>query len=184
MLISLGASSKSLVQPSAPTLTAEEEGLVRLLRTKGLSIKGLEDGKRKALRSMLHDMHVVRGVSLSDIAKLIGNKSSGYTSWLCRQLGVEARPFEEARLKGIREKRRKYERKPFDGSDEDRAYLLGFRHGDLSIFKPWKGVVRASTSTTHPSLVQLFDLLFARYGTFTNFLGSRATQRPTSGTSR
>ncbi|HXY56855.1 MAG TPA: LAGLIDADG family homing endonuclease [Nitrososphaerales archaeon] len=103
-------------------------------------------------------------MSLNDIAVLLGNKTSGYTSWLCRQLDVPRRPFEEARLKAIREKRRKYERKPFDGTDEDKAYLLGLRHGDLSASRPWKGVVRVSTSTTHPAMADLFRSLFEPYG--------------------
>jgi intein/homing endonuclease len=105
-----------------------------------------------------------RRVSLNDLAKLIGTKTSGYTSWVCRQLGVRRRPFEEARLRGIREKRRKYERKPFDGTEEDKAYLLGLRHGDLSVSRPWKGVVRVSTSTTHPAMAELFRSLFDPYG--------------------
>jgi hypothetical protein len=95
---------------------------------------------------------------------MIGNKTSGYTSWLCKQLGVPARPFEEARLKGIKEKRRKYERKPFDGTDEDKAYLLGLTHGDLTVSEPWNSVVRISTSTTHPAMVDLFRKLFEPYG--------------------
>jgi len=138
--------------------------MLALLRTKGLSIRGLDEDKRQELRAFLDHLHNTEGMSLNDIAKLIGNKTSGYTSWVCRQLGVKPRPFEEARLKGIREKRRKYERRPFDGTDEDRAYLLGLRHGDLSVSKPWKGVVRVSTSTTHPAMVQLFRSLFEPYG--------------------
>ncbi|HZW84769.1 MAG TPA: hypothetical protein VFE91_02560, partial [Nitrososphaerales archaeon] len=102
--------------------------------------------------------------SLNDVSKLIGNKTSGYSSWVCKQLGVEVRPFEEARLKGIREKRRKYERRPFDGTDEDKAYLLGLRHGDLSVSRPFNGAVRVSTSTTHPAMAELFHSLFSPYG--------------------
>jgi hypothetical protein len=71
--------------------------------------------------------------SRSATSKLIGNKTSGYTSWLTRPLGIQPRGFEEARLKGIKEKVRKYERRPFSGTDEDKAYLFGMRHGDLSI---------------------------------------------------
>ncbi|MDG6991332.1 MAG: hypothetical protein JRM99_07955, partial [Nitrososphaerota archaeon] len=130
----------------------------------GLSIKDLDDPKREQLRLFLDYLHNTRGMSLNDVAKLIGNKTSGYTSWVCRKLGVKRRPFEEARLKGIREKRRKYERKPFDGSDEDKAYLLGLRHGDLSVSRPWKGVVRVSTSTTHPAMALLFHALFDPHG--------------------
>ncbi len=145
-------------------LDDSQERLLALLRTKGLSIKDLDPTKRAQLRGLMDHLHNGQGLSLNDIAKLLGNKTSGYTSWLCRQLGVKRRPFEEARLKGIREKRRKYERRPFDGTDEDRAYLLGLRHGDLSVSRPWKGVVRVSTSTTHPAMVELFRSLFEGYG--------------------
>ena len=134
------------------------------MRTKGLSIKDMDEERRESLRLLLTDLHIARGISLTDIAKLVCNKTIGYTSWLCKQLGVEARPFEEARLKGIREKRRKYERKPFGGTVEDKAYMLGLRHGDLSVSRPWKGVVRVSTSTTHPAKVGLFRSLFERHG--------------------
>jgi hypothetical protein len=151
-----------LKEPAA--LDEQQERLLALMRTKGLSIKELDENRRTELRDFLDYLHNKKGLSLNDIAKLIGNKTSGYTSWLCRQLGVSRRPFEEARLKGIREKRRKYERKPFDGTDEDKAYLLGLRHGDLSVSKPWKGVVRVSTSTTHPAMADLFRSLFEPYG--------------------
>ena len=138
--------------------------LLSLLRTKGLSIKNLDERKKRELREFLDNLCNKQGRSLNDVAKMIGNKTSGYTSWLCRQLGVTVRPFEEARLRGIKEKRRKYERRPFDGTDEDRAYLLGLRHGDLSVSKPWNGAIRVSTSTTHPAMAELFRSLFERYG--------------------
>jgi LAGLIDADG-like domain len=151
-----------LEEPAA--LVERQERLVALIRTKGLSIKELDEDRKVELRDFLDYLHNTKGMSLNDIAKMIGNKTSGYTSWLCRQLGVSRRPFEEARLKGIREKRRKYERKPFDGTEEDKAYLLGLRHGDLSVSKPWNGVVRVSTSTTHPAMADLFRSLFEPYG--------------------
>jgi len=141
-----------------------QESLLSLMRTEGFSVKYMEEAKKAELRRFLLFLHVDRGMSLNDVATLVGNKTSGYTSWLYRQLGIRCRPFEEARLKGIREKRRKYERKPFDGTEEDRAYLLGMRHGDLSVSKPWRGVVRVSTSTTHPAMADLFHSLFEPYG--------------------
>jgi hypothetical protein len=159
----MGASLQTLPQQQL-SLDDTQESLLALLRTKGLSVKGLDDKSKEELREFLDYLHNSKGMSLTDIAKLIGNKTSGYTSWVCRQLGVPRRPFEEARLKGIREKRRKYERKPFDGTDEDRAYLLGLRHGDLTVSVPWKGAVRVSTSTTHPAMVQLFRSIFEPYG--------------------
>lgn len=145
-------------------LAVDQEASLALLRTKGLSIKELDEKTKEDLRKLLEYLHNSRGLSLTDIAKLIGNKTSGYASWVCRELGVKVRPFEEARLKGIREKRRKYERKPFDGTDEGKAYLMGLRQGDLSVSRPWNGVVRVSTSTTHPAMANLFRQLFEPYG--------------------
>jgi len=161
--ISPGVRLDSLAQ--LPGRAGRRSGeVLALLRTRGFSIKYLDDRKRAELREFMDYLHNTKGLSLNDIAKLVGNKTSGYTSWLCRQLGVPRRPFEVARLKGIREKRRKYERKPFDGTEEDKAYLLGLRHGDLSVSRPWRGVVRVSTSTTHPAMAELFRSLFEPFG--------------------
>src|SRR5207245_8394163 len=92
--------------------------------------------------------------------KLIGNKTSGYTSWLTRQLGIQPRDFEDARLAGIHKKVRKYERKPFDGTEEDKAYLLGIRHGDLSASRPFGNATRVSMSTTHATQADISTNLF------------------------
>jgi hypothetical protein len=59
-------------------VTDEEQRALELLRTKGLSIRNLPDKQREALRKFVYDIHVVRGVSLSDLAKLIGNKTGGF----------------------------------------------------------------------------------------------------------
>ncbi len=152
----------------AITTDQEEDKLViELLRTPGLSIKYLDEPTKERIRRFIQRTHIEKGVSLCDVAKMIGNKTSGYTSWLTAQLEIQARPFEEARLKAIKEKRRKYERRPFDGTKEDRAYLLGLRHGDVSVTKPWPNAVeaiRVSTSTTHPAMAELFRNLFSPYG--------------------
>ncbi len=145
-------------------LTPEEKQVIELLRTPKLSIKYLDDETKQKIRRFLQRLHHEERISLSDIAKLIGNKTSGYTSWLTRQLGIQPRDFEEARLAGIHTKVRKYERKPFDGTDEHKAYLLGLRHGDLSVSRPFGDAVRVSTSTTIPAMANLFTELFSPYG--------------------
>jgi hypothetical protein len=83
---------------------------------------------------------------------------------MTRQLGIKSRDFEEAPLDGIHKKVRKYERKPFDGTDEDKAYMLGLKHGDLYAYSPFRDAIRVSTSTTHPALANLFTNLFGQYG--------------------
>jgi hypothetical protein len=141
----------------------EKEAVFELLRYPNLSIRHLDEATRARVRGLVYSLHIEKGVSLGDIAAGIGNKSSGYSSWLARQLGVQPRKFEEAQRLGIR-KIRKHERKPFDGSDEDRAYMLGLKHGDLYAHRPFGDVVVVSTSTTHPAMYRLFESLFGPYG--------------------
>lgn len=148
----------------AADAAAEEGRVLELLRTPGLSIKYLDEETKERIRRFVIRKHIEEGLSLGDLAKLIGNKTSGYTSWLTRQLGIQPRAFEEARLKGIHEKVRKYERKPFDGTDDDKCYLLGLTHGDLSVSRPFGDATRVSTSTTHPKMAELFRSLFEPYG--------------------
>ena len=81
-----------------------QRSLLALIRTKGFSVKYMDETKKGELRRFLLFLHVEKGMSLNDVAVLVGNKTSGYTSWLYKQLGIEYRPFEEARLKGIRER--------------------------------------------------------------------------------
>jgi hypothetical protein len=151
--------------PDEPVrLTAEEKSVIDLLQYKNLSIRHLDPETKGRVKAAMEGLHWTRELSLNDIADLVGNKTSGYSSYLFKELGIKARPFEEARLKGIHEKVRKYERKPFDGTDEDKAYMLGLKHGDLYAYNPFGDAVRVSTSTTHPALANLFTEVFGRYG--------------------
>ena len=50
-----------------------QEPLLALMRTKGLSIKELDDKQKEELRQFLEYLHVTKGMSLTDVAKLIGN---------------------------------------------------------------------------------------------------------------
>lgn len=156
------AASKGVA--AVDNLTEEEKQVIELLRTPKLSIKYLDEDRKEKVRRFFQHWYIEKGLSQGDIAKLIGNKTSGYVSWTAKQLGILARDFEEARLKGIHEKVRKYERKPFDGTDEDKAYLLSLRHSDLSASIPFGDAIRVSTSTTHPAMIQLFTGLFSPYG--------------------
>ncbi|MDA4135755.1 MAG: LAGLIDADG family homing endonuclease [Thaumarchaeota archaeon] len=142
----------------------DDDSIIELLRTPGLSIKYLDEETKEWIRGFIRRNHIEKGMSLSDMAKLIGNKTSGYTSWLARQVGIRPRDFEEARLAGIHKKVRKYERRPFNGTNQDKAYLLGLKHGDFSACTPFGDVTRVSTSTTHPALINLFTDLFSPYG--------------------
>jgi hypothetical protein len=142
----------------------EREELLILLRKKNLRTSNLTEQTKQRLKILLEKLHRDEMLSLNDISSLIGNKTSGYVSWLMKQLGIKAIGFEESRLRSIRRKRRKYERKAFCGSDKEKAYLLGLTHGDLSVTQPWKNVIKVTTSTTHPATAKLFFELFGGYG--------------------
>jgi hypothetical protein len=145
-------------------LTAEEGAVIELLRNKDLSIRHIDFEVKVRIRVAMEQLHWTRELSLNDIADLVGNKTSGYSSWLFNQLDLRPRPFEEARLKGVAKHLRIYQRRPFDGTDEDKAYILGLKHGDLSAYVPFGNVTRVSTSTTHPALAELFASLFSPFG--------------------
>lgn len=60
----------------------------------------------------------------------------------------------------------KYPRKDFCGSPEEKAYLLGFRYGDLYISKthPDSPTIRASTNSGKLEQLSLVRDLFCKYG--------------------
>jgi len=59
-----------------------------------------------------------------------------------------------------------YEKRPFSGSLEEKAYMIGFRLGDLNVYKPYKNsqiyVVRCHT--TLQDQVEVIQSLFSPYG--------------------
>lgn len=60
----------------------------------------------------------------------------------------------------------KYAKNDFDGSEQDRAYILGFRVGDLNVYTTSKTskVIIARTNSTHNHQIQLMRSLFGKYG--------------------
>lgn len=63
-------------------------------------------------------------------------------------------------------KRFKYKKKQFDGSDEVKAYMFGFRIGDLNVYSPNKNsrIVVARCHTTIRNQVRVIQKLFGKYG--------------------
>lgn len=69
-------------------------------------------------------------------------------------------------LKKKTEMRVKYRKKPFQGSLEEKAYILGFRLGDLNVYKPYKNskILVIRCHTTIRSQAYLIRSLFYEYG--------------------
>lgn len=57
-------------------------------------------------------------------------------------------------------------RNSFDGSLEDKAYLIGFRIGDLRVRKMYKNseTILIDCGSTHPEQISLIKSLFSKYG--------------------
>lgn len=79
-----------------------------------------------------------------------------------RRYGIKTRTIQEG--KALTKPR--YPRKDFDGTLNDKAYLIGFRLGDLYIRKthPNSPTVQVHTNTTRQEQVVLMKNLFCRYG--------------------
>jgi uncharacterized coiled-coil DUF342 family protein len=77
----------------------EREELLILLRKKNLRISRLTEQTKQRLKVLVEKLHRDEMLSLNDISSLIGNKTSGYVSWLMKKLGIKAIGFEESRLR-------------------------------------------------------------------------------------
>lgn len=97
----------------------------------------------------------------------------------CDAITVRNRIIEAAiPLKSKSEAQTHFFRRSFDGTEQEKAYMLGFRYGDLNVYQP-KGASRTIVVRSHSTLVpqgDLFISLFEHYGTITVSEGRRSTQ--------
>src|SRR4029077_15056091 len=102
----------------------ESEVLALLARTRRVDKRWLDDEEVQRIRKVLIKLHNVKMLSLLRISKEIG---CSYTKvWgLCRALEVPTRGVAEADRHASGQ-RRKRPKRPFDGIDEEKAYMLGF----------------------------------------------------------
>lgn len=66
--------------------------------------------------------------------------------------------------------RSRYAKRDFDGTDIERAYMLGFRLGDLNVYKPkYKNteIIVVRCHSTIPAQIKVFASLFNKYGRVT-----------------
>lgn len=114
--------------------------------------------KRKEIsRAILENLYFDKGLPLRTIAT---------------NLGI-SEPTVRDRFKGhglVLRKRGswmiKYPKTPFNGDEQEKAYILGFRIGDLNVYLPSERstIIVARTNSTHDDQIQLMHLLFGKYG--------------------
>lgn len=106
---------------------------------------------------ILESLYADERLSSWTIANRFG-VSRSHVLTLLRQYDIPVRTRAEAH--------KRYSRRPFDGSCEDKAYLLGFAVGDLRVRKQYKEseTIGIACSSTHPAQIALIQNLFSPYG--------------------
>src|SRR3989338_8162126 len=109
-----------------------------------------------------------RRLSQQKIADLVGCSQGTITNRI-REWRVTTRSKAHMRIR--------YAKRQFSGNQREKAYLLGFRLGDLNVYKPTKKseifVVRCHTAVFEQ--VRLIKSLFQEYG------GVKVSNSPTNG---
>ncbi len=129
------------------------------------------ESKYKISKKELINLYVKQKLSTHQIAKRYRCSSSIISSKL-KKHGIKARSVSEGirltnneRLKAIARAVSKYAKKDFDGTDIEKAYLIGFRLGDLHASKKEHGVtIYIQCWTTKIEQLILMNELFKNYG--------------------
>jgi DNA-binding CsgD family transcriptional regulator len=122
-----------------------------------LKLHNIQSRPRKRIsltEAVLRLLYVREKLSLKDIADKHGYSAAGVLKKL-REYEIERRSISETSTKHP-----KYD---FDGSATEKAYVIGFRLGDLGI-RSRGNLVYVSSSTTKEPQVKLIHDLFSAYG--------------------
>jgi hypothetical protein len=105
----------------------------------------------------LHDLYWNKGLSTRALAREFGTYQGTVLRWM-RKYNIPRRDRIQAVVKGCS----KYVKTPFNGTLQDKAYLLGFSFADLGRRRHGYQV-RVAACTTHPSFGNLFKTSFERF---------------------
>lgn len=127
--------------------------------------------KYKISKKKLVNLYEKQKLSTHQIAKRYGCSGSIISSKL-KKYGIKTRNVSEGikltnneRLKAISKAVSKYAKKDFDGADIEKAYLIGFRLGDLNAYKKDYGeTIYIQCGTTRIEQLILMNELFKNYG--------------------
>jgi hypothetical protein len=127
-----------------------ESTILYHLKKNGISRRDAAAHIRKVTDSMV-DERILRyqnGESLKQIAGTSFNPVTVFNH--LHQRGLQLRDKVEAQIKAVT----KFQKTPFDGNEEDKAYLLGLARGDLNVARHGR-TIRVKTSSTHPAMIDL-----------------------------
>jgi len=136
-----------------------ESTVLYQLKRNGIRRRDAAHHLRKVSEEMV-DKWITRYQAGESLKQIAGEEFSPVTVFLhLRKRGIKLRDKVEAQIQAVT----KYERRPFQGDDNERAYLVGFTKGDCQVLQHGRAI-RIRTSTTHPAMAELFANLFGCYG--------------------
>src|SRR2546428_7189225 len=119
-----------------PNPKSGESMVLWYLKKFGIKRRDRVEHIRKVTDEMV-DQWVRRYVAGESLKQIAGDLVGSVTVFLhLKKRGVQLRDKVEAQITAVT----KYQRKPFSGSDEEKAYLSGFRTGDLDAVKHGRAV--------------------------------------------
>lgn len=122
-----------------------------------LVLNGIRPRPRKRIaltKSILVQLYLNQKKSLKGIAKAYGYSPAGILK-KCKEYDIPRRSISETSTK--------HEKHNFNGTRTDKAYLIGFRLGDLGI-RERKNLLHISSGTTKLVQANLIQKLFLSYG--------------------
>lgn len=110
----------------------------------------------------LRELYLERKLSIPQIAELYGCANETIRQRLLKH-NIPIRSFSHAHLV---QHGTYNEYRDFDGDDRDKAYLLGFRLGDLNVRRmhATSEIISVSCGSSRPEQIELIQQLFAHYG--------------------
>lgn len=114
-------------------------------------------GNRKAVnisKEVLYDLYHHKKLTQKQIARKFGHSRYGVQRWM-KIYKIKSRNFSESNTK--------YPKYNFNNNLIEKAYLIGFRLGDLNVNKIHE-LIQVRCSTTIEKQVRLFKKLFDNYG--------------------
>lgn len=120
-------------------------------------------------KSELERLYLSQRLSLTKIALKYGCTSVTIGNRL-KEAGIPRKTKSQAQIR--------FNRKDFSGSDTEKSYMLGFRYGDLNVYKPrpTSETIVVRLHTTHTAQEKVFQLLFRRYGKISVARNARSVQ--------
>lgn len=125
-------------------------------------------GNREAVsitKETLYDLYHNKKLTQKQIAQQFGHSRYGIQRWM-KIYKIESRDISTTHTR--------YPKYDFGGNLIEKAYLIGFRLGDLNIYKV-RNLVQARCSTTIDAQLELFKSLFRNYGNVHTWKAKRGT---------